>query len=278
AEAGLGVEVLDVDQGGFIYRLGPAVEGAEPYPQLAAFDESFPGKTSGAFAWVPGSAEDFYRRNREAMRASWPRNFWDVIPFVDDVQEAAEEVAPVVVRSGAETEARMAAIRAEEELGRDLGPLPGQVVEPADVLAGPTSGEMVYMVPRPGTWYINNKGDLVFKPQSRWVTDPTAKSGRKWQAGFTFYTDPAGALQGTPYEDLFGTPQQAWPSASPRVGREYRWGGQTVEPPASVGWSDDIEIERGILGVDEETLDFSNRVYDNPVDVGGIEDLYWFQR
>lgn len=42
AEAGLGVQVLDVDQGGFIYRLGPAAEGAEQYPQIAAFDERFP--------------------------------------------------------------------------------------------------------------------------------------------------------------------------------------------------------------------------------------------
>ena len=52
------------------------------------------------------------------------------------------------------------------------------------MLAGPTSGEMVYMVPRPGTWYINNKGDLVLKPQSKWVNDPTAKSGRKVGSGF----------------------------------------------------------------------------------------------
>src|SRR5690606_11369985 len=133
AEAGLGVQVLDIDQGGFSYRLGPLGEGVEQYPQLAAFDERIPGKPSGASAWVAGSAEDFYRRNREAMRASWPRNFWDVIPFVDDAEEAAE-VAPVVVRSRAETAARMAAIKAEEALGRDLGPLRGQVVEPADVL------------------------------------------------------------------------------------------------------------------------------------------------
>ncbi|MCO5214325.1 MAG: hypothetical protein M9936_31885, partial [Caldilinea sp.] len=279
AEAGLDVQLLDVDEGGFIYRLGPAGEGVEQYPQLAAFDGSFPGKTSSAFKGGAEYLEDLYIRNREAWRANRPRNFWDVIPFVDDVEEVAEEVGPIgIVRSRAETEARMAAIRAEEELGRDLGPVVGQVVDPVTVLSGPTSGEMVYMVPRPGTWYINNKGDLVLKPQSKWVNDPTAKSGRKWEAGFTFYTDPAGAVQGTPYEDLFGTPQQAYLNANPRVGREYRWGGQTVEPPASLGWADDAEIERGIMGVDEEVLDFSNRVYDNPVDVGGIEDLYWFQR
>ena len=40
---------LDVDEGGFIYRLAPLGEGVEQYPQLAAFDERFPGKTSSAF-------------------------------------------------------------------------------------------------------------------------------------------------------------------------------------------------------------------------------------
>jgi hypothetical protein len=149
-----------------------------------------------------------------------------------------------------------------------------------DVLDSAAAGadDFVYTVLTPGTWKVDERGQLVMFPQS--FKRSTGQGGASWAGGFEFYTSPGAAMRGTPYEQVLGSPEQAY--ARGVVGGPMG-GGSGFTPAAHDEYElpafdqldevDQLDAERGLVN-DEGTIVEAYRPYDNSPDVGSVEDLY----
>lgn len=148
-------------------------------------------------------------------------------------------------------------------------------VLPVDqLLAQPVADDVVYVSPAEFTWKVNARGEMSLYPQSTRVWDSELGKYR-YEAGFSFYSDPAQAVRGTRYEEMFGNPVTANMRSSSRPGySSAAWQGTEVPALDDIDFS--LDQSRNI-GVDPTVYDVQASNYDNPIDVGGIEDLYWFE-